>query len=365
MTILSKPIHTLNARGNILLEVLRDEFKLSPQIMHREIQGMLRVVETVLADKGICYGDLKTALVPDRKRKEIALVFDTTKIDDSWYGLEVFKQYMPIFDKGSSHSVLVGDYGGGSEGRLYEALNQAVQLVRPTEWHHSTQYYIIYINNLSPEMFERFASELIEYAPYVGYADTSCASPFKWCLSSRLVNAFLKHKDVIIQGHEDDRPNEEDMNMNGYPYEDYGYQCRSMQSMYEGVFLSYKIERPVIPGFEVDTEFSLNAVTATPTTLDGFTVEVEDAKLGYLKSEKMGSLEKAGLENVTSGNLGQIIASKIAASYIYNMAHDQQHNTTKFNVMLELPLADHEPVRLLAALEYIPDHKKLRLITLY
>jgi len=362
---LIKSIHTLDARGNIMLEVMRDHFDLSPRIMHREIQSMRNVIETVLDSKGISYDALKTALVPDRKRKEIALVFDTTKIDDDWYGLEVFKQYMPIFDKDSSHSVLVGDYGGGSQSRLAGAMSDAVQFVRPTEWAHSTQYYIVYINNLSPAMFERFASEMIAYHPYVGYADTSSTSTFKSCLSGQLVNCFVKHKDVILQGHEDDRPNEENINMNGYPYEEYGYQCRSVQSMYGGVFLSYKIERPIIPGFEVDTEFSLNAVTDTPSTLAGFNVEVEEAKLTYLQTVKSGSLEKAGLQDVTADELERIIASKVAASYIYNMAHDSQHNTTKFNVMLELPVKGHNSVRLLAALEYIPDQKRLRLITLY
>lgn len=365
MTNFTKPLHTLNAQGNIFLEVMRDYFRLAPEIMHREIQRMRRTVEAILKRKGISYDALKSALVPDRKRKEIALVFDTIKIDSDWYGLDVFRQYMPLFEKGSNHSVLVGDYGGGSEDRLYEAAMETVQFVQPTEWHHSTQYYVVYINNLTPAMFEKFASELITYPGYVGYADVSFASPFKWSLSGCLVNAFLKHKTIIIQGHEDDRPNEEDINMNGYPYEDYGYQCRSLQSMYGGVLLSYKIERPVIPGFEVDTEFSLNAVTETPSTLEGFDVEVEEAKLGYLKSDKAGSLAKAGLQNITSGDLGKLITTKVASSYIYNMSFEPEHNTTKFNVMLELPLEDHDPVRLLAALEYMADEKRLRLITLY
>lgn len=362
---MTNAIHTVNARGNIFLEVMRDHFELSPKVMHREIQGMRNQVEAILASKGISYDALKTALVPDRKRKEIALVFDTTKIDSDWYGLEVFKQYMPIFERSSNHSVLAGDYGGGSEDRLYEVMTDAVQFVQPTEWAHSTQYYIIYINNLSSGMFEKFASGLAHYDGYVGYADASFASRFKWALSGRLANAFLKHKTIIIQGHEDDRSNDEDINMNGYPYEDYGYTCRSLQSLYKGVLLSYKIERPVIPGFETDTEFSLNAVTESPSALDGFEVEVEEAKIEYLKSAKSGSIEKARLSDFTSEELAKLIGSKIEGSYLYNLSFEAEHNTTKFNVIVELPFENSDPVRLLAALEYKPDEKKLRLITLY
>lgn len=361
----TKPIHTLNARGNIALEVMRDYFSLTPQVMHREIQGMRHQIEAVLASKGISYDELKTALVPDRKRREIALVFDTIDLKNDWYGLDVFKQYMPLFSKDSNHSVLAGDYGGGSEQKLFDAMTETVTFVRESTWVHHTQYYIIYINNLTDSMFEAFASELVSYPHYAGYADTTYSSLFKWCLSGRLVNAFLKHRKIIIQGHEDDRSNEEDINMNGYPYEDYGYECRSLQSMYEGVFLSYKIERPVIKGFEVDTEFSLNAVTDNPSSLQGYDVQVEDAKIAYLKSAKAGSLEKAGLKNVTVKKLEEIIAAKVAASYIYNLSFDEAHSTTKFNLILELPVASGETVRLLASLEYIPERNTLRLITLY
>lgn len=92
-----KPIHTVNARGNIFLEVLREQFNLSPDIMLREIQGMRNHVEKSLATKGICYNDLKTALVPDRKRKEIALVFDSSKVRSGWYGFGSVEELFSAF----------------------------------------------------------------------------------------------------------------------------------------------------------------------------------------------------------------------------------------------------------------------------
>jgi len=66
-----RPIHTLNARGNGMLEVIRDYFALSPDRMLFEIQGMRAQVARVLKSKGVNYDDLRAALVPDREKLEI------------------------------------------------------------------------------------------------------------------------------------------------------------------------------------------------------------------------------------------------------------------------------------------------------
>jgi hypothetical protein len=365
--ITTKPLHTLNARGNVMLEVVRDYFKLPPEQMFREIQALRYSVEEALAFKGIRYDELKTALVPDRQRKEMALVFDTLVIKDSWYGLPVFRRLIPLFSKNSNHSVLAGDYidTGAGQKLLFEAMREAVTLTRNVDYKHSSQFYIIYINNLTDAMLAGFHKGLLGWEAYVGYADTTYASRFKTLLSTMLVNAFIKHRRFILQGHEDDRPNTEDVNMSGYPFEDYGYVCRSVQAQLEGTLLSYKIERPVFPGFESDTEFSLNAISPNPQPLQDFTIQVEEAKLGYLKSAKFGSIAKAGLEKITADQLAGLIRSKIVASYIYNMSFDETHSVAKFNVIIELPRPDNGgQIRLLAAMEYKPDSKTLRLITL-
>lgn len=365
----TKPIYTLNARGNIFLEVVRDQFKLPPELMVRQIQGLRQLVVDALALKGLKYEDLKTALIPDRKRREIALIFDTLAIKSDWYGRSVFERLIPLFDKRSNHSVLVTDYSDRGAGQqvMYDAMTEAVEFRRDVDWKHSSQFYIVYINNLTPAMIQRFDEGLRGWKGYVGIADTTYASVFKFLISMMAVNVFVKVGRVILQGHEDDVPNDEDCNMCGYPFEKSGYTCRSIQSILKGTMLSYKIERPVMEGFEVDTEMSLNAVSTTPLPLRDFTVEVEEAKIGYLSSEKAGSLEKAGLRHITSDRLAALIKERISASYIYNMAYDETRDVTKFNVIIEVPPVSKgsSPTRLLAALEYQPERKNLRLITLY
>jgi hypothetical protein len=67
--------------------------------MYREIQGMVAQTESVLASKGIRYADLRTALVPQPDRHEIALVFDTLNVQEIWYGLPIHKAIIPLFTK--------------------------------------------------------------------------------------------------------------------------------------------------------------------------------------------------------------------------------------------------------------------------
>lgn len=364
----TKSVLTLNARGNIMLEVMRDYFSLPPERMFFEIQGMLQMVERALKVKRVKYYDLKSTLVPKADRREIALVFDSSVIESSWYAYEIFKWIIPLFDKKSNHSVLVGDYLAkpSQMQQLYEAFIESVDLRHQVEFRHPTQFFIVYINNLSDVMIERFDKGLSAYEPYVGMADMTYASRFKLYLSTMLINAFIKHERVIIQGHEPDRQLEEDVNMLGYPFEESGYVCRSISSDLKGVLLSYKIERPVFTEFQLDTEFSLNAVCVTSKSLSNFRVEVEEAKLKYLKDKKSGSLAMAGLTHIDSSQLAEIIRQKLSYNYIYCLDYNAEYKIIKFNIIIELRDKNIDrPVKLVASLEYRHKEMLLRLITLF
>jgi hypothetical protein len=77
--------------------------------------------------------------VPSTKRREIALVFDTSKINEGWYGLPIHEALLPLFSKDGTHSVLVGDYIGsnGQQEQLYEALTESTTFVRDATFRHS------------------------------------------------------------------------------------------------------------------------------------------------------------------------------------------------------------------------------------
>lgn len=351
-----------------MLEVMRDYLKVDSKKMFREIQSMRHKVEKELEKKHINYDKLKSALVPSHDKKEIALVFDSTKINDGWYGLQIMNQIIPLFDKKSNHSVLEGDYldRKGKDELLFKAFKNAVILRKSITYRRATQFYIVYINNLSDELMKRFDRELKSCISYVGFADMTFGSTFKTYLSTMLVHTFIKHEKIIIQGHEPDRNPKEDVNMIGYPFEDSGYTCRSINSDLKDLLLYYKIERPMFKGFETDTEFSLNAITTSPKSLKEFQVEVEEAKLNYIKNEKSGSMKRAGLEAITTKQLSKLIKQKIEGSYIYNLGVVAISGTVKFNIIIEIQeKISRKPYRLLAALEYQSAKNKLRLITFY
>ena len=362
-----KEIYTLNARENVLLETARDYFNIGHSSMHHEIQQMLGQTERILTTKGISYSCLRSALVPNTNRREISLVFDTSGSQESWYGLPIYRALIPLLHKQSNHSILAGDYIGDNfqQDALYEALCESLQPVRKVEWRHSSQFFIVYVSNVTDNMISTIHDGLAQFEPYVGFADMTFASRFKLYLSTMLVNDCIKHRNIVLMAHEDDRDNKEDVNVTLYLWKDFGYKCRSLQEMYFGVFLSYKIERPISQGFEVDTELSINAVNPEPLPIADFEIRIDEAKLAYLAREKSGTLKRLGLLSDDLSRLRCMIAEKISSNYIYHMKHDERHGTTTFNIVLETYPADGAPQRVLAALEYIPVEKCLRLVTLY
>ncbi len=112
----------------------------------------------------------------------------------------------------------------------------------------------------------------------------------------------------------------EDVNHTGYPFEEYGYAFRGVETIYYDIFLSYKIEREIFKGFESDSLFSINAVSKEVFSLDDLTLLVEDAKLRYLVDKKTGSMEAAGFIDMTVNQLEALIKSKMQHNYIYNLS---------------------------------------------
>jgi hypothetical protein len=215
-------------------------------------------------------------------------------------------------------------------------------------------------------MLSNIRAALSRYKGYVGWADCYSPSFLKTCFSTMLCNSFLKAKRVIIQGHEDDRENTEDVNMVGYPFDKYGCTCKSLQSMYSDLFLNYKIERGVYSGFESDTLFSLNAVSSTVVPLTDCEVEVEEAKLQYLRENKTGSMKKSGLLSLAKEEVQTKIYERLAGNYIFNMVYLDEHETMKFNTVLNFMSKGAQRVtKLTASLEYKPLEKRVRLITLF
>lgn len=360
------PIHTLNARGNILLEVTRDYFNLTPEQVRREIQAMHGAMLGILAKKGIQYSRLRSGLTPVLNRHEAAFIFDSTVIESSWYGREVMRELLPLLEPKSTQSILCGDLIGDNQALINEILLDSLEPSRLVNFRHGTLLFAVYLNNMSEGTRRRIHASLATFPAYIGYIPADFSTRAKTYLSTCLVNAFLKNGRVVILAHEDDRSNDENINMLGYPFEDFGYRVLSLQNVHFGVFLSFKIERPVYAGFESDTEMALNAISDNVLDIKDFKVRIDPEKHGYLLSEKDGKLRKAQLVEFDRENLSELIQAKLAGNYIYNMVFLDEHDVRKFSLMIEMERQDSgHPTRLAAGFEYLPEEQVLRLITLH
>jgi len=96
------PIFTLDARDNVLLEVTRDYFKVPPDRMRRDIQGMHAELIRILASKGVRYVELRSALVPSSDKEEVGFLFDSERIPSSFYGSKIFGRLIPLLDPRTS-----------------------------------------------------------------------------------------------------------------------------------------------------------------------------------------------------------------------------------------------------------------------
>ncbi|MGD9850816.1 MAG: hypothetical protein AB7T38_06100 [Nitrospirales bacterium] len=360
-----QPIFTLNARGHVMLEVMRDYFMITSLRMRQAIQATHQEVIRLLTEKGIDYANLRSGLVPNSDKHEAAFIFDSEAIESSIYGREVIKRLLPLLDPRTTQSVLGGDLLGEDQDLILEILRESIVLTRSFTFKHGTLLFAVYINNLSNASLSRIHNELVSFSAYLGYIPTTFSSRAKNFLSMSMANIFLKHGKTIIVGHEDDRPNYENINITIYPLEDFGYRVVSLQSIYFGIFLSFKIECPIFKGFEVDSEMSLNAISNEIARLEDFTVLLEEAKHGYLINEKLGKLEKAGLADADRDRIALLIQSKVSANYIYNLTYLEDYDVMKFNIMIEIHTVDGHPTRMTAALEYISTKKTLRVITFY
>jgi hypothetical protein len=360
-----QPIHTINARGHLMLGTIRDFFKIGAADMQKEILRMHRDTVKILASKGIDYASLRSALVPKADKHEAAFVFDSTEIESGAYGPEMLSHLLPLLDKRVTQSILCGDILCKDQELVFDALEESMLLSRSFAFRHSPLLYAVYVNNLSAPAVSRIHEELAGYPAYLGYIPTSNGSRAKTILSFCMANFFLKHGDAIILGHEDDRPNTENINITKYPLENSGYRIASLQSNYFGIYLSYKIERPVFAAFEEDSEMALNAISNDVIKLRDFTVVLDEAKHAYLQNAKQGKLDSAGLANASRNEIAALIQSKINSSYIYSLEYLEYHDVMKFNLIVELSRPGSSPARRMAALEYRPAEKVLRVLTFF
>jgi hypothetical protein len=358
-------IFTLNARDHLILPITRDYFQLSNASLHNEILKLHRETVSALKSKGVEYKDLGSGLVPTSTKNEAGFIFDSTLCESADYSSEAMIHVVSLMDRRSNHAVLHGDLIGTEQILINEIIAESIFFSSSYTPKQVGPLFCIYINNLTNAAIARLHEELSRLRFYVGYVPSTYESKAKLYLSSVLTGAFLKFRSVMILGHEEDRSNSENINSTNYQIDKFGYEFISIKSSLHALFLSFKIESPIYCFSEDDISLSINAVSTHIIPLRECRILLEEAKYKHLLKAKEGKLKKAGLKDISSSELTNIIKKKITSNYVYNLAYTPEHDTIKFNIMLELPHPNGGyPTRLTTALEYIPSQKTLRVITL-
>ena len=360
-------IHTLNARGNVMLPVIRKHYTWTDARTFCEIQRFHRDLLDILRAKNIDYKSLRSALTPQPTKHETAFLFDEQRCDNKFVpGVECADALFRALDRNTTHSILGGELIDDRDEIARTLLRRSAVVARDLNFKHPCFCYVLYVNNLSEGNVATIDTKLRTHKAYLGYVPCTYASLAKTFVSLHLVNLVIKQGNTVILAHEDDRPNTENHNLHLHDYTAHDLRIKSLQSMYFGVFLSYKPERILMDESDDDLEIALRAMSETVAPLTDFTVVIADDKFEkYLKTEKLGKLKKAGLADLTKAELEAAIREKLRMSYLYNLewVNEPRYQLSKFNIMLEFARPVGHPERMVVSLEYMPAERVLRLVT--
>lgn len=358
---MSRQIYTIDSRNCVFLETIKMYFHIADEDMHNVIGDLHDALVLQLKDKKLDYYQLKPALTPNKKRKELVLVFDSTQIGSSIYGEEIFNAVLKTFDSESIHSILHGDYIDtvNSPAYLYHILSEIVDLSN-VNYQDSAQFFLIYLNNVNNTFEQRLQKTLSDQVGFVGIADVTYSSAFKTYLSLIIGLSMIKYKDIIIQDTTDYHK-DFDQNQFFYDFEGAGFKIKNIRTELFDTFLSYKIERPYFSEDDtIDQAISLNAIAPIFKYLQHCEICVDEAKIEYLKLNKRGTLHNIGFDNITSESLKSVIKRQINSNYIYSMQYDERFETAQFNIMLEF-----KSHKILLGLKYLRETNTIHLITMF
>lgn len=356
-------IHTLEARSNFQLEWLKSHFQLSSLQMHRAIQGSYLALRAGLEAKGIDYKELKNALVPLTNKIETAFFFDWTKFSTNFWGQEVMDMFLPRLDRNGTRSILYGDWTGGGSSfadAFQESYGETDMEGRfPNAWRAGTVAFY-YVNNLTSAGKQAFEQTFANHPAYIGALDLTYTSLMKAMISTMLIRAFIQHRNVVIDTHEDGLGPNHNEGYLPWNFKKFGLSVKSVESSLYQMFLSYKIERLELDD-EEDVAMSLNALTPDPVHIDDCALDIDERKLGYLRLVHGSALKHAGVYELSASELAERIKAQFRGGYIYSMGRSREDDTLKFNVIVE----DRGRSRVQCGLKYFPVERRVSVITLF
>lgn len=363
-------IFSVEAKDFFSLQILKDIFKLTAHELCTEVLSQLSILEHKLNQSELSYNEFKSVLLPikNSKKKDYIFVFDTTKIDNYSYGYEIFEKILPCFSKETKHNVLSGDLLNLTEEKnispILEMMFKALNKPMINEPKYTNRFYLVYITNISQNDLSGIIDNICDEVSYVGSCDMTHTSLFKSYIANCIRTTFIKLGSTIVMGHESDIEENSDVNMYGYPFLENGYKIVSIQGDYFYQFLSYSIDSDIILDTRKHRSYISilsNIIMKAESELDKSSLEITVSKLEYLEKYKtvLSRLK------ISPEYLNEIVLEKIRTSNIYNISFEHEDKgVIKFNIYFDY-LSGDKFKKMLCALGYDMNTKKLHLITMY
>lgn len=359
-TAISRPlkIHTLGNQWNVFLEVIQEMGSFSEEQMSKILLSQFDTLGKILNTNSIKYEELKSALIPPDAKKhfDFALIFDSSKIEDFWYGRPIYTILFNILTtehfKKSKNSIFSGDLLYQEPGFMESIKNIENQLnivLHPNQ----TDYFTIFISNLTQKqkaiLDDTFKSEDF----YVGAVD--------WTLKNDALKRSLllpadtlKYKNILLL------PSVEEgyISMLEQIIPDYFKIIYIPEHLYAS-FLSYNYHSAV---YSVNKDYSLNILNPDHAeSISNYELIVEPLKFEqYLRIKKAHVIRELETDQQKEITLEEftLLVKKSISNNIFNIELNEY--ITKFNTIL-----DTEKKRLLFSFEYNKENKIIRLLTAY
>lgn len=238
-----------------MLPAMRSYFSWSDERTFKEVQRFHCDCLDILKAKGINYDDLRSALTPQTTKHEAAFLFDEHRCNaDRIAGVDAADALFKLLPAKNTHSILGGELIDNRDQIARQLLKKVAVIAKDLNFKHPCFCYVLYVNNLSEDTLVNIHAGLASHPGYLGYVPCTYASLAKTFVSMHVANLVIKHRNMVILGHEDDRDNSENYNLHLHDYTALGLKLRSLQSMYFSAFLSYKPEHMLLEQSDDDLE---------------------------------------------------------------------------------------------------------------
>lgn len=361
-------IHLLNTSGHSFFPMLENHFMATPAQLRRFSREMhLNIVEKLEAKK-IRYGALRSALTPNHKRQQIALVFDSRRAGSS-YGYEISKSWLPALrDHGpESTAILHGDLLNLPFEVVHDELEK--HLIGSDDFPRTSPeiYYVVYFTNFTESQVDKMVKSIEEKEPsYLGYINCSTWKTIKHSMA--LPQYALKHKNSLIMSESEGETNQLE-----YPVENYGFTTVGVEEIHYDLMLRFRIDMGIPEWALSDSGFSLNVLQSSKRLISDLDIHVDEQRVRYLHEKHLAALNSAGLSGLTAEGIAKNIKEKISRGTIYNLRFVEgtkdgkpapENDAYLFTILLEdRPHPDQKLNLITIGMKYYPETHGAEILT--